>query len=531
MAQQQTQFITHRFGGGWSTDFGPTYYGAPDGTTMMLPWLNTATNCVYEFDGGPRKAPGTNRLNASVIEASQTVTGIYDYWRLGTGVTPAQRRVVHVNDKIYHDGGTGSFASIKTGLEVGVVPQYSTFNDLLIIGSTSATDVPFSWDQSTFQNLAGSPPRFSFSIKHQGKQWAAGNWSVPYRLYYSVTGNPEDWAGVGSGSIDIDPGDGDRIVGLFSWKNDLWVFKGPNKLSIHRISGATPSTFARVTFIEGISAANQSCIFPMGDDVGFVSPRGTMHSLKATSSYGDYNQSYLNYPILTWCRDNMNQNLYPLWQACTDHLHGYTLISFPIAGTTTNTRTILLDWRFMASGEPYPRFALWDFASFASMAYCIDTNNKPRIFAGGYTGYVFRLDQVDRVHESTTIAYDIQTPNLSYGSEFMLKTISAVGIGHASKNTNAATFAWSIDGQTEQTQTFTQAAGGFILDSSDLDGTDLLGGANWSQKFLELETGGIGRTMQYRITENNLSSDIEIHNIGAAVTPSGYSTENVVQLS
>lgn len=30
MAQQKTNFITHTFGGGWATDFGPTYYGAPD---------------------------------------------------------------------------------------------------------------------------------------------------------------------------------------------------------------------------------------------------------------------------------------------------------------------------------------------------------------------------------------------------------------------------------------------------------------------------------------------------------------------
>lgn len=526
MPQQSTQWITHTFGGGWATDFGPTHYGAPEGTTLRLPWLNTSTNVVYEFDGGPHKAPGSNKLNSTVIEASQTVTGIYDYWRLGTGATPAQRRVVHVNDAIYHDGGSGSFSSLTTGLEVGAVPHYSTFNDLLIIGSTSTVDVPKSWDQSTFQSLAGSPPRFSFSVKHQGKQWASGNWAVPYRLYYSVTGNPEDWTNSGSGSIDIDPGDGDRIIGLASYKNDLWVFKGPNKLSIHRITGATPSTFARTTFIEGISAANQSCIFPMGDDLGFVSPRGTIHSLKATDAYGDYNQSYLNYPILTWCRDNMNQAQFSKWQAATDFLRGYTLITFPLAGVTNNGRCLMLDWRFLAQGEPYPRWSLWDFGAFASLGYCIDTNQRPRIFAGGYDGYVYRLDQSDRTHNSTSINFDIQTPNLTYGSEVHMKTLYAVGIGHAPKNTNTATFAWSRDGGTEQTQTFAQAAGGFMLDSSELDSTDLLGGGAWAQKFLELEEGGEARTFQYRVTENNNTSDIEVHNLVAALAPGGYSTEN-----
>lgn len=523
MPQQSTQWLTHTFAGGWATDFGPTYYAPPDGNSMRLPWLNEAANVIYEFDGGPRKAPGTNRLNVSVIEASQAVTGIYDYWRLGTGATPAQRRIVHVNNKIYHDGGSGVFSSLATGLEVGAVPHYSTFNDLLIIGSSSTTDVPKSWDQSTFQNLAGSPPRFSFSIKHQGKQWAAGNWLVPYRLYYSVTGNPEDWTSTGSGSIDIDPGDGDRIVALFSWRDELWVFKGPHKLSIHRISGSTPSTFARKTFIEGISAANQSCVWPMGDDVGFISPRGTAHTLKTTSNYGDYVQSYINYPILSWCRDNINQSRYQYWQAATDFLRGYTLVSFPLSGTTNNTRCLMLDWRFLAQGDPYPRWSLWDFGSFASLGYCLDTNSRSRIFAGGYDGYVYRLDQSDRTHNSTSINFNAATPFLTYGSEFATKTISIASVGIAPKNTNTATYGYTRDSNTEQTATFTQNAGAVL--GTFLLGTDTLGGSRFTQRFID-ELDGDFRSIQYRINDNTLASDIEVHNIGAALTPTGYSTEN-----
>ena len=521
--QQSTQWVTHTFGGGWAVDFGPTFYGAPSNGAMRLPWLNNAANVVYEFDGGPRKAPGTNRLNSSVIESSQTVTGIYDYWRLGTGSTPTQRRMVHVNDKIYHDGGSGSFSSLTTGLEVGAVPHYSTFNDLLVISSTSTVDVPKSWDQSTFQNLAGSPPRFSFSIKHQGKHWAAGNWAVPYRLYYTVTGSPEDWTGAGSGSIDIDPGDGDRIVAIFSWKNDLWVFKGPHKLSIHRITGATPSTFARTTFVQGISAANQHCVFEMGDDLGFISPRGTVHSLKTTDAYGDYNQSYLNYPILSWCRDNMNMSRYQYWQTCTDPLRGYTLVAFPLAGITNNTRCLLLDWRFLAQGEPYPRWSLWDFGSFASLGYCLDTSNRPRIFAGGYDGYVYRLDQSTRTHNSTSINYDIKTPFLTYGSEYHLKSLSAASVGIAARSTSTVTFGWQADGTTAQTTTFTQSAGSAL--GSFVLGTDSLGGASFTQRFLQ-ELHGEFRSVQYRINENTNNADVEVHNLGAAITPSGYSTEN-----
>lgn len=523
MPHNSTQHVYHTFGGGWATDFGPTSYGAPDGNQMRIPWLNDATNCIYEFDGGPRKAPGTNKLNSVVIESSQTVTGIYDYWKLGNSTNPVQRRIAHVNSSLYHDGGNGSFSSLVTGLEVGAVPHYSTFNDLAIIASNSSVDVPRSWDQSTLQNLAGGPPRFSFSIKHQGKQWASGNWAVPYRLYYSVTGNPEDWAGTGSGSIDIDPGDGDRIVGIASYKNDLWVFKGPNKLSIHRITGATPSTFARTTFIEGLSAANQHCIFPFGDDLGIISPRGTIHSLKATDAYGDYNQSYMNYPILGWCRDNMNQGRHAYWQAMSDPLRGYTIITFPLAGYQNNNRCLMMDWRFMAQGEPYPRWALWNFGSFASLGYTIDTNNRPRIFAGGYDGYVYRLDQSNRSHNSTSINYTVKTPFLTYGSEYHTKSLSDASVGYAARSSSTVTFGWTADSAAEQTLTFTQS-GGTPLDTFLLD-TDTLGGARFTQQFLQ-ELHGDFRSVQYRLNENTDNSDFEVHNIGVALTPTGYSTEN-----
>lgn len=205
------------------------------------------------------------------------------------------------------------------------------------------------------------------------------------------------------------------ITGLLSWKNELVIFKGPNKLSIHRLSGSTPSDFVRSPWITGISAAWQNSIFPMGDDFGFISPRGTIHSLKATSNYGDYTQTYLSYPINTFCREELNHNKSRHWWAATDSLHGYSLISVTRSGQTSNDRVLMLDWRFMAQGEQWPRWSLWDFGSFASLAQAIDTNNRPRIFAGGYDGYVYKLDQTTRTHNNTSINYNWTTPFLSYG--------------------------------------------------------------------------------------------------------------------
>ena len=143
MPQQKTQFITHVFSGGWATDFGPTFYGAPDqGLQFKIPYLTNAKNLVYEFDGGPRKAPGTTLLNESSLGASTGVMGVFDYWKQGTSGSPSQRRIVHAGTNIYQDAGSGVFSSLFSGMTSGAIPQYSTFKDLMITGNDSTADVP-----------------------------------------------------------------------------------------------------------------------------------------------------------------------------------------------------------------------------------------------------------------------------------------------------------------------------------------------------------------------------------------------------
>ena len=65
-----------------------------------------------------------------------------------------------------------------------------------------------------------------------------------------------------------------------------------------------------------------------------------------------------------------------------------------------------------------------------------------------------------------------------------------------------------------------------MLGTSVLGGAALLGGIAWAQKFIELETGGEGRSFQYHLTENNDLSDIEVHNLIVGLKPTGISTEN-----
>ena len=49
------------------------FYEEPRPCLFKIPYLTTARNLVYEFDGGPHKAPGTTVLNETTLGASTPV--------------------------------------------------------------------------------------------------------------------------------------------------------------------------------------------------------------------------------------------------------------------------------------------------------------------------------------------------------------------------------------------------------------------------------------------------------------------------
>lgn len=517
--------IRHFFGGGWATDMGPTTDVQPTDGRLVIPFLWDAENVFFELDGGPHKIGGTEKLNSTVIDSGSVITGCYDYWKQGTGGTPSRRKVLHAGTAIFADNDDNAFSSIFTGLESGVIPSYSTFDDILIISSSSNSDVPKSWDQSTAQDLAGSPPNFAFSVQHKNRQWAAGVDANPSTLYYSVSENPEDWTGTGSGTIQIDPDDGDRITGIASHKNELWVFKGPYKGSIHRITGSSPSDFARTTFIDGLGAAWHNSIFRFSDDLGFVSQFGTIHSLKATDAFGDFNEAALSRPIQTWLKERLNYNrLENIW-AVNNPLDGQVMFTLSIDANNTNNVIILMDYRF----NPV-RWSYISAYNAESLALFTDTNNIDRVFLGGTDGFLRRSNIVTRsIDGSTSIGAIVTTPHITYGNPMLMKTLERASVGIKPKGNYDGTFSWERDNEPQQSENFSQAGGDVLGPSSSNEftlGTSKLGGARFLDRYMELEEGGEFRSIAYQITNNGLNEDIEVHSFTATVTPGAESTEN-----
>lgn len=529
MPSVHSGWVRHSLEGGWATAYGPTVDGLPgkDGF-LPIPFLIEAENIDYVFPRGVRKIGGTTRVNSSdIVSSSTTITGLHDYWRQGTSGSATRRKVCHAGTQMFADTDDNVFASLTTGLELGAIPHYSTFDDFLIVGSSSTTDVPRSWDQTTFQNLAGSPPRFSFSASHKNRHWAAGVYTAPSTLYYSASVDPEDWTGAGSGSIVIDPNDGDMITGIASYKNELLVFKGPYRGSIHRITGSTPSDFAREIFIRGLGATWQNTIITYGDDLLWQWSTGTIHSLKATNAFGDYNQAFLTFPIDNWLRENVNKSRLKFACAVNDPVNSRVLFGLSRNAVQYNDFMLSYDYRF--KDPPFDR-GRWSYRTAypaSSLGFFVDNSaGERRVYVGGTNGRIRRIDGATKnIDGSTAYTAQVTTPTCTYGTPWQMKTMDGIGVGMTPQGDWTTTVGWSRDGMAQQTTTVSMQ-GGDVLGSSFIMGSSVLGGLGYANRYAGMtEEGGEFRGVRYQLTQSGDDQGMEIYDIHAKYSRGAESIE------
>lgn len=524
-------FLRHTFNGGWATDFSPTALTeiGRDGN-VAIPYMLEAENIVFERNSAIRKVAGSARINSSEMESGAAIVGVYDAWFSGTTNSPSQHRIVNVGTTIKKDDANGTFTNLFTGISSGAIPTYAMIEDLLIIG-LSSSDVPRSWDGSTAQNLAGSPPNCSIFITHGNRVWGAGDWSNPSRLWYSPLLDPENTTGEGWGKIDIDPDDGDILTGIASHRGELICFKGPYKGSIHRVQGSSPTgsdAFRRPpgAITRGITAAWHNLIFPFGNDLGFVTPTGQIQSLSAVQQYGDFDAVALSRGLRKLSQRFNFSRLTQGW-AATNQDEDFVAISVPIDGSTTNNLLLVMDYAW----NP-PRFVQWPAHECASIAMGVDASaNNRRIFlAGGGDGFLRKLGQTDRsVDGIDAISMRAVSPFLDYNEPFLTKHLGEGFVEFAPKNNGDIDFYIRRDSQNRQLFAVSQLAGdplGTVSGTQFTLGISALAESTAVKRYFEFEGGGDFRQVRYDFENDVEGEDVEVHSFGVGIELGAVSTEN-----
>lgn len=382
---------------------------------------------ALDLDGGILiKDGGALKLNAAALGApSKVLAGVS--WSPAMGNT--EDVVFLGNGNIRKDtSSAGTFAtSLAAGLAVSEEPPpfFCTAGGETV-GSTrklflfsQAHQVRMLSGVAVVMNAIATPPADwasafpTFGVQHANRLWAGGNSSDPHRIYWSESGNHENFTGATAGNLPIYPGEGDFLVGAVSFRGLLVVWKYPN--GIYTIDTRDPVVanwrVDRVT--RAVGGVNPNTIVPIENDVLYLDPGGNLHLLSATSDFGDVLTSNISElaDLGAFVRSNVNLVSIRRSQGIWYGPKRKAWFIFPQAGTTVNTLKMTIDFADKKAG---PRFMPSTRDIGTSMWMRPDTNLVLRPVMGDNLGFVRLMDRDLRSKDGVAYTTSFETADTDF---------------------------------------------------------------------------------------------------------------------
>lgn len=516
MPSRNLPFVVHPAKGGLNTTDPPGALGPGD--------LVVATNVEYDQTGTRRKRGGTAKYNATALQITTDVTflALADMWRFGTSWTtaPTQKFVTiactAADGGIFKDDGDGVWDTLLgTGFGTTAQPASITIGQGYAFFFHPAARTRY-WDQTTLTAAYTASETFGFGSYHLRRMWMGGDGGTQVMVStvrYSAAGDVTDITGADTGSIVFDEDDGDKVIGISKpFRGRIYIFKGPNLGSVHEIAGTTPSTFTtRPIYKGGVPCIGHNSIITTPNDVFWASRYG-IHSLIATDKFGDVEEAFLSHPIQPTYR-GLNLTRFSQaygWYSPTKNQVGWY---FPNGADTTNTLCLV----YNLVTKNWSTWTHTGFAGASAMVALTPTTQVPRLYIGGYGGYVYSGDQSTKNDVSSSgYTYQIRTPVLySFGNpneQIAEKTYdSVVTFYRPRSNQDQLTLTVGVEGRS-QSYPMTLEGGGDLLDSTFILDTSTLDGAPVAYQEQIIEDRG--RDLQITWTQSGTNQDIEIFGYG-----------------
>ena len=497
-----------------------------------ISYLARANNVIFEVSRAVHKVGGGTRLNSTALTGTPSVLGQFDYWKAGTSGSFAQRYVVTTSDsKVYQEdtGTPGTFNDITGAATIGAnaIPNFVLARDTLgILWSDAST--PLQWAQSGNVSTWTNAPAGRCGCYHKGRVWIGGTNANPSRASYSAYRSFTDFTGVDAGAIEdaFNPDDGDRIIGLASYKGALIVFKGPNVGSIYVVYGSSPEGedgFHVEPLVKGIPLQSPNSLVAIGDDLFFMSNRG-IHSLSAVAAHGDFQEDDLTRYLKGFFRDTINITVLNKVWAQNYAQKGCALWTLTQNGSSSPD--IILGLSYVRPDEGLKPFT-WTLTSCASLGIRIHPTTKVReIVAGTSGGFLVRMDQSGRgMPASTAYTARVTTPSILMGDADavgqprvdQVVTLNRLWLRRLSSGDYDTTLSLTRDTESPETYTFNMGSAGFLLDTSVLD-VDSLTSASMIVDAADLV--GECRSVILDFQQGGYLEDMNLFECGIEYTPS-----------
>lgn len=514
------------------------------------------------LEGGVlRKAGGATKYNSTTIGASVDILGGWD-WRPDSST---KRMVVLGNNGKIYKGSSGTFTAYQNGSGADAAATITSKTVPVFVEGNNATagsyrrlfilGVEWTSPAGQLNNIWGNDDTNVGTITEHA-DWTSGNFPItgtshgvgdagsgtpkvpnsqlwvagaanrPHTLYYSVDTAHTNFTGTGSGQINVFSGEGDKIVGLISFKGYLLVFKWPYGIYMLNTLSVSESFWnvRRITDQIGLAGPRAFAKGP-GGEIIFMSPEGSIYSINdAAGGSGSFELTKISEggDIDEWMRTYAAQGD-ALWGVQALYYENKREFHFaiPKQGSTTNTWRVVLDfnrpdlvrWHYQTNLTP---ISLWN---------TVDSTGINRPTLGDDVGFVWQLDQSTKSVDGSGFPSTVKSGEMDFSrvkpvftttekrGEFLELIAENVGGG------NTIDIAYFWDGKYEDTVQFNVGkADGPVCDTAVCDDA-ILSDPLYKQIRDKKRITGEGRTFSLELSQDGPSTDFAISQLLLHMVP------------
>ena len=231
-------------------------------------------NAVIEDNGVIKKRDGLTLLGDDTGNNAILGIGVFTHSTAGATLVRAETTVVK------RLAGS-SWTNITTGLTTGLPTEFIVANNLLFIlnGTDRIRYSNGAFSITTFGSGSDDPPLAKIGVFLKERMFLVDE-NNPSRIRYSAAGDTTDFPA--ANDIPINEDDGQRIMALVAFKNDLLVFKEQSIWTL-AMEGADPVSDWAVSSVDAnYGTLSTNSVQLVGGDIVFLDQFGKVRSLIRT---------------------------------------------------------------------------------------------------------------------------------------------------------------------------------------------------------------------------------------------------------
>lgn len=485
-------------------------------TAMIYPTRN-----LNLHNGGREKRGGTSHVNSSAVTGTPEINGIFDY----TLQSGTQYVVFGTDDgKIWKNATT----TIKTGLTADMYPSFAVMDNMLFIANgnntpetwdgagastTTMTDIPSDWSSN-------KPKQF---IKHgrgnSERMWALG--FVDGNCYASANGDGDDFSDANVLTFKINTNDGHGIVGGVEFGDRLVVFGKREAFIIDDEDTNTANWgYEKAQWEGGVAHWRLICKTPY--DIICMAEDGTIYSVRAAETYGDYKAASLTKASYMdrWIRDNVKLSAINQFHSVYDpNLRAVKIFIVRNGVSAVDTALVFYIDRPLEDAWMIHDNQDYDSGySAVSSALVRKSTGVWKVYTGDYDGFMWELEIANFTDNSNGYYAGFKTPKINIENPRVEKQFHKLFVNTESEENSDIYVNWWVDGVQQTSDSFSLTATGGML-GTFLLGTDALGGSANATDSISL--GQIGKNIQFEIYNQNANEGFFISQVLLDLKPLG----------